>query len=123
MLPAEIASEWRQEAKRLRRFGAEEQAVTLEYCAADLEERWQIWETEPLLLEEAVEESGYSYSSLEKRVRSGEIPNIGKPGTPRVRRQDLPKKLPKRRCDLEAGEPDLAGEIFAEGATGSWSKR
>ncbi len=113
MLPAELASEWRQEAKRLRRFGADDQAVTLEYCADDLEETWRIWQTEPLLLEEAAKESGFSYSSLQKRVSDGEIPNIGKPGQPRVRRQDLPKKAPRQRFELESGEPDLAGAILA----------
>ena len=87
MLPANLASEWRQKAKELLRFGANEQALTLQCCADDLEESWRIWQTEPLTLEEAAEESGYSYSSLQKRVALGEIPNVGKSGAPRVQRQ------------------------------------
>ena len=112
MLPADLASEWRLKAKELHRFGANEQALTLEYCADDLEEAWRIWQTEPLTLEEAAEESGYSYSSLQKRVSDGEIPNIGKAGAPRVQRQDLPRKTPRPRFRLESGEPDLAGDIL-----------
>ena len=92
-----LSLEWREKAKEFRRFGADDQAVTLDYCADDLEETWRIWQTEPLLLEEAAKESGFSYSSLQKRVSDGEIPNIGKPGQPRVRRQDLPRKTPRQR--------------------------
>ena len=112
MTPASLSKAWREKATELRCFRAEDQATTLEYCADDLEEAWRIWQTEPLTLDEAVEESGYSYSSLEKRVRSGTIPNIGEPGAPRVRRQDLPRKTPTRRFELESGEPDLAEEIL-----------
>ncbi len=113
MTPADLALAWREKATELRRFGAEDQAFTLEYCADDLEETWRIWQTEPLTLDEAAEESGYSYSSLEKRVRSGKIPNIGKPGAPRVQRQDLPRKAPRPGFKLETGEPDLVEEILA----------
>ena len=113
MLPADLASDWRKKAKEFRQFGADEQAVTLEYCADDLEETSRVWQTEPLTLEEAAQETGYSYSSLQKRVSDGEIPNIGTPGQPRVRRQDLPRKAPRQRFELESGEPDLAGAILA----------
>ncbi len=113
MILGDLPKAWREKATEFRRLRGEDQAVTLEYCADDLEETWRIWQTEPLSLDEAAEESGYSYSSLEKRVRSGEIPNIGKLGAPRVQRQDLPRKTPTRRFELESGEPDLAGEILA----------
>lgn len=113
MLPADLAAEWRDRAKELRRYGAEEQATTMKACADDLEEAWRVWQTEPLKLEEAAEESGYSYSTLQQKVASGEIPNIGEPGRPRVRRQDLPRKAPRSNSNLEEGEPDLAAEILA----------
>ncbi len=118
MLPADLASEWRETAKNLLRFGANEQALTLQRCADDLEEWWRIWQTEPLTLEEAAEESGYSYSSLQKKVALGGIPNIGKAGAPRVQRQFLPRKAPKPRFELESGEPDLAGEILLSRLSG-----
>ena len=113
MSPRDLTRAWRASASELRRFGAVGQATTLEYCADDLEEAWRIWQTEPLTLDEAAEESGYSYSSLEKRVRSGKIPNIGKPGAPRVQRRDLPRKTPRPGFKLETGEPDLVEEILA----------
>ena len=121
MTLAGLPEAWRKKATELRRFGAEDQATTLEYCADDLEEVWRIWQTEPLTLDEAAEESGYTYSSLQKRVASGEIPNIGEPGAPRVQRQDLPRKAPTRRFELESGEPDLVGDILVGSSAGSWS--
>jgi len=115
MPPAEdLPREWREKAKELRRFGADEAASTLEACADDLEETWRVWSTEPITLEEAEAESGYSYSRLQQKVASGEIRNIGEPGKPRVRRADLPRKAPARRFELGTGEPDLAGAVLAE---------
>jgi hypothetical protein len=64
------------------------------------------WELEALTLEEAVKESGYTYSALQKKV-GGEIENVGSKGSPRIRRQDLPMKGGR------GGEPDLAGAILA----------
>ena len=110
--PTTLSSRWRTLAEQMRFLGAVAQATTLEHCADELEQTWREWELEALTLDEAVEESGYSYSSLEKKVRSGKIPNIGKLGAPRVQRQDLPRKTPTRRFELESGEPDLAEEIL-----------
>ena len=120
MTPASLPAAWREKAEEFRRLRAEDQATTLEYCADDLEETWRVWQEEPLTLEEAAEESGYSYSSLQKRVASGEIPNIGEPGAPRVQRQDLPRKAPRPRFKLESGEPDLVEEILVGGSAGGW---
>ncbi len=121
MTPADLPIAWREKATEFRRFGAEDQAFTLDNCADDLEEAWLTWQTEPLTLDEAVEESGFTYSSLQKRVASGEIPNVGRPGAPRVQRQDLPRKTPTRRFELETGEPDLVGDILVGSSAGSWS--
>ncbi len=112
MTLAGLPEAWREKATELRRFGAVGQACTLEHCANDLDEAWRDWQQEPLTLEEAVEESGYTYSSLQKKVASGKIPNIGEPGAPRVRRQDLPRKAPRPGFKLETGEPDLVEEIL-----------
>ena len=113
MLPADLPTAWREKAKELRTFGAEVQARTLEWCAADLEQTWRVWELEPLMLEEAAKETGYSYSALQQKVASGEIPNIGERGKPRVCRKDLPRKVPHEPFRLETEEPDIAGEILA----------
>jgi hypothetical protein len=87
-----VVENWKAHLEQLRAWKQEEAAGMLEWCinelAADLEAR----KLELLTLGEASVECGYSYSSLEKRVRRGEIANRGKKGSPRVRRGDLPKK-------------------------------
>ncbi len=111
--PSTLTSRWRALAEQMRSLGAVAQATTLEHCADDLEETWRVWQEEPLTLDEAAEESGYTYSSLQKRVASGEIRNVGEPGAPRVQRADLPRKAPRPGFKLETGEPDLVEEILA----------
>jgi len=101
MSPHELTTEWRHRASGLRRYGAEEQAITLLECAGELEQAWKLWQEEPLTLAEAAEESGYSPDHLGRRVREGKIPNAGEPGSPRIARADLPIK-PKRRSGAVA---------------------
>lgn len=88
----DLVTQWREDAARLAKWGASAQAEVLERCASDLE----VWEREhaleALTLEEAVAESGYTYSAIEKAVRHGRLANVGTKGRPRVRRADLPKK-------------------------------
>ncbi len=108
----DLASRWRAEAATLRRRGAPEQAEALESCTEELEAALREHDLEALTLNEASHESGFSYSSLQKRVASGELRNVGNKHCPRVRRGDLPRKagqLPRRPSD---GEPDLAGTIL-----------
>ena len=88
----ELAERWRTEAERLRGWGASEQATVLETCAGQLEAHTRQQELEALTLEDAAEASGYSYSSLQKKVAGGELANVGTKGSPRVRRGDLPRK-------------------------------
>jgi hypothetical protein len=109
-----LTTEWRAHAAALRRYGAESEACALEVCAAELEERLREWQTEPLTLETAADESGYSYSSLQQKVAAGEIRNAGDKGRPRLRRCDLPRKVPREKRSLATGEPDLAGEVLLE---------
>ena len=76
----------------LRRYGAVVQAEVVEMCTRELQSAITEWELQQLTLAEAVNESGYGYSALQKMVASGELENVGSKGTPRVRRRDLPKK-------------------------------
>ena len=112
MIPADLPVEWLKLADQQDQLGAQAQASTLRYCAEQLESGLKAEATTLLNLQEAAAESGYSYSSIQKRVASGEIPNVGQPGAPRVRRKDLPRKAPTRPFKLESGEPDLAEEIL-----------
>lgn len=107
-----LAAQWRDEAETLRRRGATTQAVVLESCAEELETVLREHDLQALNLQSASEESGYSYSALQKMVAEGKLPNIGDKNRPRVRRGDLPRK-PCRL--LRDSEPDLVGQILGPG--------
>ena len=115
MGPTDRAAQWRTVAGTLRDHGAEVQAVLLERCADEIEADHRERALEALTLNQATLESGYSYSALQKKVASGELPNMGTKNCPRLRRGDLPRKagqLPRGPSD---GEPDLAGKVLAGG--------
>ena len=113
----ELSAKWREEAELFRRRGAIEAAATLEGCADELDNAFRLWCLEALTLERAAEESGYSYAHLQRLVCEGQLENVGKHGSPRIRRCDLPRKTGRasRRGD---GERDLADEILARRGAG-----
>ena len=111
-LISRVITRWRDEAAILHRRGADEQAAVLESCAVELEHEGRLFSLEGLTLGQAAEESGFSYSALEKMVRSGRIANVGLPGQPRLRRGDLPKK-PGGVGEPRGDEPDLADRVLA----------
>ena len=113
----DLASEWRSEAVLFKRRGMEGSARQAESYAAELEGRLREWAGEMLTLAEAVEESGFSRSTLERRIDSGELPNVGEVGAPRVRRIDLPRKAGCPDFRTDNGAPDLASEILARRAS------
>jgi hypothetical protein len=88
----ELAGGWRHDAEILRRRGAPEQASALETCAEELDRQIDTWQREELTLEQAAAESGYTYWTLQKHVADGRLRNAGRKGSPRVVRQDLPRK-------------------------------
>lgn len=106
-----LAEDWRADAERLREYGAEGQARACEKHAEELENRVEAWMSEALSLERAAEEAGYSYEGLRRRV-GDDIPNVGEPGDPMVRRCDLPRKGGAPASRLESGEPDVAEEVL-----------
>lgn len=106
-----LARRWREEAVALRLRGADKQASVLESCAAELDEHARLVSLAALTLEEAVEESGYSYTAIQKMVATGRLANVGRRHRPRVRRGDLPKKG-KRPSPVQS-EPDLAAQVLA----------
>jgi hypothetical protein len=111
-LLSRVTQRWRNEAEILHRRGADEQAAVLESCASELEQEGRRFSLEALTLEQAAESSGFSYSALQKMVRYGTIPNVGKKGAPRIRRGDLPKK-PGAGGESRGGELDLAELVLA----------
>jgi len=90
---AELAEGWRDDAEVLRRCGHERTPTLCEAHAAELEEAWRAYLMEPLSIREAALESGYSESRLYSLVEGGTVENAGKPGGPRIRRSDLPRKV------------------------------
>jgi hypothetical protein len=99
---ADLPAKWREEAQILSDNGAESQALVKVRAATELEEALIDRDNELLTVIQAAKESGYSKDWLRKLVASGQIPNVGKPGAPRVRRGDLPRK-PAR---LASGSPE-----------------
>ena len=83
----------------------------MESCAADLEVWTRERDLEALTLEQAVVESGYSYSALQKKVAGGELANVGKKQAPRIRRGDLPKKLIRPQTTNDIADVALAARI------------
>ncbi len=77
--------------------------------AARLEALHREWQLQLLTLTEAADETGRSYSSLQKAVSDGRIPNTGTKGQPRIRRCDL-MRVPR----LDG--PDLAGALLRDSA-------
>lgn len=90
--PEALPDRWRDEAKTLQAHAAEGQATTLERCAEELEAATAARRLDTVTLEEAEEIGGYSYSHLQHLVADGTIPNAGRPGAPRIRRSDVPRK-------------------------------
>jgi len=120
MIPADLPQAWRARAEELRRYGAEPQAVTLEATAAELEASIRAMDGEELTLQEAALESGYSERRLRELLASGEVPQAGRKGRPRIRRADLPKRAGAAR-DATPTDYDPAADaaaILARGAGG-----
>ena len=105
----DLAERWRQEAALFRKRGQSQVAALMESMAADYEavERERV--LEELTLTEAVEESGYSYSALQKMLASGQLENLGEKHAPRVRRVDLPRKARGEREQRSIAERVTVG--------------
>ena len=118
---ARLRNRWQEDAAILHRRGAAVHAAAIESCVQDLENEARTFSLESLTLQQAADESGYSYSALEKMVRCSRVPNAGSLGNPRIRRGDLPKK-PSSRSESSRGEPDLAELVLAgKGQPGDFS--
>lgn len=110
----EIGEQFRAEAERFRSWGQESCALLFDKAAAMADELVREWEMELLTLDEAAQESGYSYSALEKGIRAGRLENGGEEGRPRIRRRDLPAK-PKRRAGIGIAELVLSSRENDDG--------
>ena len=101
-----LAERWRDDARLLRRHGAESQAEVVETHATELDEAVTEWWNEPLTLRQAEEESQLAYSTLQQYLAQGVLPNAGAKGKPRIRRRDLPRR------GTRVSGPDIAQKIL-----------
>jgi hypothetical protein len=87
-----LATRWRTEAETLERYGDDRGARVARLHADELEQASADLADETLTLSEAAAESGYSERRLRELLTSGEVPQAGRRGAPRIRRGDLPRK-------------------------------
>lgn len=88
----QLIAEWRQRADRYEADGVESHARLLRSNADELERARDAALGEPLTVAAAAVLSGYSTQHLKKLLHDGAIPNVGKPGAPRIRRGDVPRR-------------------------------
>lgn len=85
-----ITEAWSQRACEFDKHGLEPGAKLIRTLIAELSEQSSHYLAEPLTLESASKESGYSPDHLARLVRKGILKNLGKKGAPRVSRRELP---------------------------------
>ena len=92
MTGLDLVQRWREDADRLRQWGANSQADVLERAAGQLEAELRAADEQLLTLDEAAQASGYSADHIGRMLRKGALPNRGCKHRPRVRNGDLPRK-------------------------------
>ncbi len=105
----ELPARWRDDADRFERDAVPGHATVLRRVADELAEALDRWWLEELTLEQAAEERDQSYDTIQRRVASGDLPNVGRKHRPRVRRADL------YRRGTTAGDErmrDIAAELL-----------
>jgi hypothetical protein len=121
MAPAELVAAWHNRAAALRRY-APEVANAWEDAAGELEVTLRATGAELLTLEAAARECGYSADHLGRLVKAGRLANLGKPGAPKVRRGELPRK-PVKVCRLALGPKGPNMEALTRDAIASTRRR
>ena len=109
---------FRAKAEDLRQFGAEEQARTLEWAAAQVELTLRDASQELLTLEQAAQESGFHPDSLGRMVREGKITDTRPPGSRGqvlIRRADLPIKAKGPHNHITTDVVGLASRLGIRG--------
>lgn len=85
-----LANTWQQRAGELAPY-APAAAEAFRRAAGELEEALR-GADESVTIQEAHAIGGYSVDHLQRLVSSGQLPNAGKRGRPRIRRVDVPVK-------------------------------
>jgi len=107
---ASLILEWEQDLEVLARHKAA-QADWLEARITQLKETLTKDGDQLLTLRDAAKLTGYSVDHIGRLVRNGEVPNAGRPRSPRVRKGDLPLKagyLPPRSTGTNVDRRQIA---------------
>ncbi len=99
----DLADRWAIEAASLERWGDDRGAAILRQCATELNAAARAHDDEEFTITAASAASGYSCDHLRALVASGEVPNAGRKGSPRIRRRDLPRKAGAASNGFAAG--------------------
>ena len=99
---ADLPDDFRARADALEPY-APPAAVAWREAAATLEQALKDTLDEPLDLDQASIESGYSVAHLRRLIRDGVVPNAGDKGAPRILRRYLPLKVGGDSTGPEAG--------------------
>lgn len=93
MTREEVLARWRERRDEWRRLGVSvDGAAICDEFLADLNGVESVAGQAPLNLQEAAAASGYSASYLGRLIRSGKLPNRGRPHAPKLYLSDLPQK-------------------------------
>lgn len=119
----DLVQQWRDHASLFRRYRANQQAEWLEDRAAELEAALRAQDDELVNLTEAARISGYTADHVGRLVRGGVIQNLGRPNAPKVRRGDLPRKLPLPGTHADPKLVGASRRQVAQAITTSGSRR
>ena len=91
-IPGDLPAHWRERGAFLREYGDPSSGRLWDLAASELERTLGVQAAETLSLAEAARLSGFSADHLGQLVKRGKIPNAGRTGAPRIRREDIPQK-------------------------------
>jgi len=87
-----LAAEFLERASEARRIGLSPVAEVWTEAARVVEQAIMEHEFDVLTVREAAELSGYSAKTIRSYVQDGHLTNMGRKGSPRVKRGELPRK-------------------------------
>lgn len=86
------AEDWNALADDIEQWAGEDAAQPVRTASEKFEDAVDEWANEPLPIDRAAEESGYSKERLRELIREETIPDAGPDGGRRIRRKHLPRR-------------------------------
>jgi hypothetical protein len=104
---------WRSLATTLRTEFDERGAAVIERRAHELENWIAAKSEDAVSVADASDATGYSPDHIRRQLSSGNLPNVGEPGRPRIRRGDLRPKRGRKLAASAAESYDVAADVRA----------